>query len=461
MRYSATFTEEDYATLQAHLASDASVEQAAFLICRPARTEFETRLLVREILPVLAEDIIDQSPVHMKIAPRAYTRAMKRANDRKSCLLFVHSHPNGYPQHSLQDDEEEEKLFRTAYVRIRTEGVHGSFVFMNGGITSARAWLPDGTHRPFERARIIGRRIRFWFSDNQNGDVPEFFDRQVRAFGKDIQRLLARLRVGVVGVGGIGSCVTEQLVRLGVGNLLLADGETFDTSNVNRVYGSRAIDATIQKVKIAERLAADIGLGTKLELLSRSITYESALKRFRDCDVILGCTDDEWGRSLLTRFAIYYLMPVFDMGVRVDAEDEVIRSIQGRVTTLMPGASCLNCRGRLRPDVIMAEAKHAINPTEAAALVEEGYIPKLGDRAPAVVSFTTAIAASAVNEFLHRLTGFMGAERESTEVIHLIDRTRLRTNSVPPREDCFCADKSTYWGRSDVKPFLDTTWRPE
>ena len=168
---------------------------------------------------------------------------------------------------------------------------------MNGGITSARAWLPDGTHRPFERVRIIGKRIRFWFSDNQNGDVPEFFDRQLRAFGKDIQRLLAHLRVGVVGVGGIGSCVTEQLVRLGVGHLLLADGETFDPSNVIRVYGSRAIDATIQKVKI---------------------------------------------------------------------------------------------------------------------------------------------------------TGFMGAERESTEVIHLIDQTRLRTNAVPPREGCFCADKGTYWGRSDV-----------
>lgn len=460
MRYSASFTEEDYAALQAHLASDASVEQAAFLVCRPARTDSETRLLVREVLPVLGEDIIEQSAVHMKITPRAYIRAMKRANDRKSCLLFVHSHPDFYPQHSPQDDKEEEKLFRTAYIRIRTEGVHGSLVFMNGSITSARVWLPNGKPEPFERVRIIGRRVRFWFSDNR-GDVPEFFDRQVRAFGKDVQRLLARLRVGVVGVGGMGSCVTEQLVRLGVGHLLLADGETFDPSNVNRVYGSRVIDATIQKVKIAERLAADIGLGTKIELIPRPVTYESVLKAFRGCDVIFGCTDDEWGRSLLTRFAIYYLMPVFDMGVKIDSEDGIIRSIQGRVTTLMPGAACLNCRGRLRPEIIMAEAKHAINPEEAAALEKEGYIPKLGERAPAVVAFTTAVAASAITEFLHRLTGFMGAERESTEVIHLIDQTRLRTNALSPREDCFCADKNTYWGRSDVQPFLDTTWRPE
>jgi len=461
MRYSVTFPEEVHGALLAHLSSDSSVEQAAFLICRPSRTALETRLLVREFIPVLRDDIIEQSSVHMKVAPRAYTRAMKRANDRKSCLLFVHSHPAGFASHSLQDDIEEKKLFRTAYVRIRTEGVHGSLVFMGGGVSSARVWLPDGVHQPVKRIRIIGKRIRFWFSDNRDGDVSEFFDRQVRAFGSDIQRLLARLRVGVIGVGGIGSCVTEQLIRLGVGHLLLADGETFKPSNVNRVYGSRTVDATIQKVKIAERLAADIGLGTKVELLTRPITFESVLKAFRDCDIILGCTDDEWGRSLLTRFAIYYLMPAFDMGVKIDSHDGVIRSIQGRVTTLMPGTACLNCRGRLRPEVVYAEAKHAINPQEAAALEKEGYIPRLGERAPAVVAFTTAVAASAVSEFLHRLTGFMGSDRESSEVIHLIDQTRIRTNSVAPRADCFCADKDTYWGRSDVQPFLDTTWRPE
>ncbi|MEA2875117.1 MAG: hypothetical protein QOF14_313 [Hyphomicrobiales bacterium] len=460
MRFSVTFTEDDYTALESHLASDASVEQAAFLICRPAQTDAELRLLVREVLPVEAADIVEQSPVHMKIAPRAYIRAMKRASENKSCMLFVHSHPNGYPRHSSQDDSEEQKLFRTAYIRIRTPGAHGSLVLTQSGLASARVWLPNGTTQAIERVRIIGRRARFWFSDGVSGEVPTFFDRQVRAFGPDIQRLLSRLRVGVVGVGGTGSCVNEQLIRLGVGTLLIADGESFESSNVNRVYGSRVIDASIAKVKIAERLAADIGLGTKIELLPRPISYQSVLKAFRDCDVVFGCTDDELGRSLLTTFAIYYLIPVFDMGVKIDSDEGIIRSIQGRVTTLMPGAACLHCRGRLSPELIQAESQRAANPEAAAALEEEGYIPELAEPAPAVVAFTTAIAASAMTEFLHRLTGFMGAERDSTEVLHFIDQTLLRRNKLPSREGCFCGNKH-YWGRGDVRPLLDTTWRPE
>lgn len=459
MHYSATILEKDYAELEAHLAAS-SDEQAAFLICRIAQTDNETRLLVRACIPVSGEDIVQQSPVHMKISPRAYTRAMKRANDEKACLVFVHSHPTGYSSHSKQDDLEEAKLFKTAYVRIRTPGVQGSIVMTPQGISSARVWLPDGTTADIERIRIVGRRIRFWFSQAGFAEVPPFFDRQVRAFGSDIQRLLSRMRIGVVGVGGTGSCVFEQLVRLGVGTILVSDGEAFETSNVNRVYGSRVVDDTLAKIKIAQRLAADIGLGTKIELIDKPISYQSALKRFRECDIVLGCTDDELGRSLLNSFAIYYYVPVFDMGVKIDSADGVIRSIQGRVTTLMNGAACLYCRGRISADRVAAQTRREVDPDGAQALEDEGYLPELGEPAPAVVAFTTAIAASAVTEMLHRLTGFMGSDRESTEVLHLIDQTTVRTNKLAPQHDCFCAD-SYNWGRGDVRPFLDKTWRVE
>jgi hypothetical protein len=460
MRYSLTFLEREFDVLRRHVTSNPEVEQAAYLLCRPAITDSEVRLIVRSVLPVEEADIIESSSHHMKIQPRSFIRAMKRADLAKTCFVFVHSHPKGYPSHSDTDDEEERKLFSTAYNRIRTAGVHGSVVFMDGEPTAARVWLGDGSHAALERIRIIGNRFRFVFPGRAQAPVPEFFDRQVRAFGPEVQQLLKELRVGVVGAGGTGSCVAEQLVRLGVGSVLIADGEKFEASNVNRVYGSRVVDAGIAKVKLAERLAADIGLGTRVDVIGKPITFESVLSKFLDCDAVFGCTDDEFGRSLLTRFAVYYAIPVFDMGVKIDSEDESIRSIQGRVTTLMPGVACLNCRRRLSSERITAEALRATNPEAAAELEEEGYIPELEDPAPAVVPFTTAVAASAVGEFLHRLTGFLGDDRESSEVLHLIDHTRIRTNSIPPRDGCFYSEEM-FWGRADVRPFLDTTWRPE
>jgi hypothetical protein len=247
---------------------------------------------------------------------------------------------------------------------------------------------------------------------------------------------------------------------LGIGSLILSDGDNFEPSNVNRVYGSRVTHAGIPKVRIIERLAAEIGLGTEVRVIPHPISFRSAIEEFRDCDAVFGCTDDELGRSLLSRFAVYFLIPVFDMGVKIDSENGTIRSIQGRVTTLMPGTACLNCRGRISARQISAEAKRAVNPAEAAELEQEGYIPELNAPAPAVIPFTSMIAATAVSEFLHRLTGFLGEDRDTSEVLHLIDETKIRRNHMLPQDNCFCGDRM-YWGRGDTKPFLDSTWRPE
>jgi molybdopterin/thiamine biosynthesis adenylyltransferase len=286
------------------------------------------------------------------------------------------------------------------------------------------------------------------------------YDRQVRAFGKQLQAVLKRLTVGVVGAGGTGSSVVEQLVRLGVGSLVVADGQRLDASNVTRGYGSRLIDVGIPKAALAERLAFEIGLGTHVRPIERPVTFRSALEAFRECDVIFGSTDDQWGRSLLTRLSIYYYVPVLDMGVKIDSADGRVHSIQGRVTKLFPGSACLFCRNRISAAWVRAEAINAVSPREGERLREEGYAPELAEPAPAVIPFTTAVAATALAEFLHMLTGFMGNERRSTEIILRFDSGDVRTNSTAGNPDCLCGDREK-WGRGDRLTFLDSTWRPE
>jgi molybdopterin/thiamine biosynthesis adenylyltransferase len=395
----------------------------------------------------------------MKIASASFMREMKRADRTKQAFLFVHSHPNGPPGHSEQDDIEEKTLFSTAYIRIENPGPHGSLIMSGDGSLSGRVWLQSGEHQQLETIRIIGKQFRFHRKSEVAPD-ERFFQRQVLAFGKPLQSLLKNIHVGVVGVGGTGSSVLEQLIRLGVGRITVFDGDILDQSNVSRVYGSSISDSGRNKTSIAEDLAARIGLGTDLAAVPEFITFESAAKKLRECDVLFGCTDDEWGRSILTRMAVYYYIPVFDMGVRIDSNEGQVRSAQGRVTTLIPGEACLFCRGRINPETIAAEVLEATNPAAAARLRGEGYIPELPGRAPAVVSFTTAVAASAVTELLHRLIGFMGADRKSTEVLHLFDQTRVRTNRSAPDPLCFCNDPATL-GRGDSKPLLDITWREE
>jgi molybdopterin/thiamine biosynthesis adenylyltransferase len=184
------------------------------------------------------------------------------------------------------------------------------------------------------------------------------------------------------------------------------------------------------------------------------------LKGFQGCDVIFSCTDDEWGRSLLSRLSIYYYIPVIDMGVKIDSKDGVVNSIQGRVTTLFPGSACLFCRGRITSAGVRAEMLADVSPDESERLRKEGYAPELGEPAPAVIAFTTAVAAGAVAELLHMLTGFMGTERASTEVIYRFDDCRVGTNSTKSKPDCFCSQRDN-WGKGDQPNFLGLTWRKE
>ena len=72
------------------------------------------------------------------------------------------------------------------------------------------------------------------------------------------------LRVGVVGCGGTGSAVLEQLTRLGVGSLTFADDDVVTPTNVTRIYGSTLDDVDRPKVDVLRDHLARIGLGTEL-----------------------------------------------------------------------------------------------------------------------------------------------------------------------------------------------------
>ncbi|HET9410046.1 MAG TPA: ThiF family adenylyltransferase [Candidatus Sulfotelmatobacter sp.] len=458
MNYSLSFLEEDYQALIRHLFVDRVIERAAYLFCKLSRSSEETRLLVRTVIPVSQEEVVSATGRDLVIKQESYRRALKQAHLSDSCFVLVHSHPKDFPMHSPQDDVEEAALFPSAYSRIHNNQlVHGSVVISDANNPSGRVWLSDGSMEPMFRIRVLGRRFTFFDKDDESPVDIALFDRQILAFGEHVQKILSRLHIGIVGLGGTGSAVCQQLARLGVGRLTICDPQRFESTNINRIYGSRMMDEAVLKSEIARHSVAEMGIGTTIQPIPKAITDEDVAREFRKCDIIFGCTDDEWGRSILSKLSVMYLIPVFDMGVEVDGEGQTIKSVRGRVTTLMPCSACLFCRGAITPDVVGAEILHAINPGEYEKRRREGYVPGLQGNAPAVIMFTSSVASAAVSEMLHRLTGYMGSSRESTEIVLRFDESKISINSKPSRPGCWCSDRST-WGRGDVDPLLDLTW---
>ena len=51
---------------------------------------------------------------------------------------------------------------------------------------------------------------------------------------KPIYRILKEARIGIAGLGGLGSNIASALVRNGVGHLVIADFDVVELSNINR-----------------------------------------------------------------------------------------------------------------------------------------------------------------------------------------------------------------------------------
>ena len=97
----------------------------------------------------------------------------------------------------------------------------------------------------------------------------------------------------IVGLGGVGSFAAEFLVRSGIGNLTIADGDTVDITNINRQLP--ALNSTIGKNKtdvVAERIL-DINPEINLKKINEFLEPErmEELLTQEKFDYVLDCID--------------------------------------------------------------------------------------------------------------------------------------------------------------------------
>src|SRR5262245_12591921 len=104
-------------------------------------------------------------------------------------------------------------------------------------------------------------------------DMTGRFDRHMPLFGQAGQDKIARTRVTVVGIGGLGGQVVQQLARLGVRNINVVDDEELSESNRNRYVTARHSDSVpgTRKVDLAERLAKEIDPSIHVEKVFASL----------------------------------------------------------------------------------------------------------------------------------------------------------------------------------------------
>ena len=167
-------------------------------------------------------------------------------------------------------------------------------------------------------------------------------DRQ-NFLGPDSDKILDSVTIGVVGLGGGGSHVVQQMAHMGIGGYVNVDPQAIEDTNTNRLIGGTLADveAGLPKVDIAERLIR--GLQPHARIISVRDSWHTCTDQLKTSDLIIGAVDSFQEREQLERFARRYLIAYIDIGMDVHDLGNKRYLISGQVILSTPGGPCLRC----------------------------------------------------------------------------------------------------------------------
>ena len=132
------------------------------------------------------------------------------------------------------------------------------------------------------------------------------FERLISLIGKDKFSRLQKVNVLVVGLGGVGGYAFEALVRAGIINITIVDGDVIEESNLNRqiITSSKLIGEA--KVTAAKTRALEINPNLNITTIDKFIDESNfdELIMSKKFDYVIDACDDINAKVLLVKFAL-------------------------------------------------------------------------------------------------------------------------------------------------------------
>ncbi|MBU2535776.1 MAG: ThiF family adenylyltransferase [Chloroflexi bacterium] len=280
----------------------------------------------------------------------------------------------------------------------------------------------------------------------------ERYDRNIRFFGKEGQERLGAAKVAVVGIGGLGTHVVQQLALLGVGQLVLIDPQDLDRTNFNRYIGVSYDDPVpgTLKVDIGSRIVKKMNPETRVVRIPDSLLSQRAFKAVIASDYIFGCLDREGARLILNELCSAYSKPYFDLASEIFSGNPP--QYGGRLCVAWDGRGCIVCYREL--DVAEAQTD-LMNPKVRQDRDTIYGVPRelLGEAGPSVVSINGVIASLAVTEFMLLVTGVRTIPKRLITYRAHTGGVSVKTDD--PEPDCYyCVGLRGKGDAADVQRYL-------
>ncbi len=315
----------------------------------------EYLILMTKYEPVDDKNYIEDRSVGAHINSDAILAPMQTVLGNTCGAFHTHMHwGSGIPDFSGTDMSGLPKVVNS--FRIGSQQAHGLFL-LNHDSLNCLAWIP-GIEKPVyaDKISIVGYPLKHFYPNARRiPNMPGRLDRQ-SFLGKNSHWYLHKVKVGIVGLGGGGSHIMQQLAHLGVGNYVLCDPDIVEDTNLNRMVGSNIEDVKkkIPKVQVAERIIK--ALLPDAIVNAQMAPWENCTEHLQSCDIVVGCLDTVAGRRDLEAQCRRYLIPLIDIGMDV-YESKTGFDVRGQVILSMPGHLCFQCYDFVNEENLKKEAE--------------------------------------------------------------------------------------------------------
>ena len=382
-------------------------------------------------------------------------RAARLAYDGNTGVAFMHSHPTPGWQGMSEIDIVAERDRIAPPARATGHPLLG-LTLGTDGVWSARFWHWNG--RKYERedcqkVRVVGESFALSFHPSFRKPALQAtrLHRTIDTWGKEKQALLASLRIGIVGVGSVGTVIAETLARMGATNLLLLDADRIQEHNLDRMMYATSKDIGGYKVDFVKShirrsaTAATFFVDAMRAWIQERDAFVAAL----DCDILFAAVDRPTPKDVLNNIAYAHYIPVVFGGVRVATKpDGRLVDATWSVVHAGPSARCLRCDGQYTTSDVMMERDGTLDDPKYIARLE----PQLGNEN--VFPFCLNLGSLMVLEMLRAILREEWWSKHQNKIHYSYVANRFTSDNKECRSGCPVADRIGAGDRWSY-PFID------
>lgn len=330
-------------------------ERVGFILTRTHWIGELEIVLAYDYKPVLDKNYIKDNTVGARINSLAIKEAMEISLAENCGIFHVHVHSHlGKPMESSSDIIGIIPMIESV-ARINRKEKFGYLILSDD---SALCKVHKAKGDDFIEVKCyseIGYPMNFIYSENVIDKFNLGRQKRQNFLGEKAPLLMKKIKIAIIGYGGGGSHIGQQLAHIGFENVIVFEPDFFEESNINRLIGSKEKDIKNKtpKVDIAKRTIKGILPNSKVHLIKKR--WQEEPEELQQVDVVIGGVDSFIERQQLEAECRRYLIPLIDIGMDVYDIDNSY-AISGQVILSMPNKCCMECFGFMTQQKLAIEA---------------------------------------------------------------------------------------------------------